>query len=63
MDINNFNFEGKKVLIRVDFNVPMAARGYTNNKTRVECRWSGGFDVTFGSSFEKIIGGWIDRSK
>ena len=35
-DINNFDFQGKKALIRVDFNVPMDAQGHVTDDTRMQ---------------------------
>jgi len=35
MDINNFDFKGKKVLIRVDFNVPMDKNRQVTDDTRL----------------------------
>ena len=37
--IDNFNFAGKKALIRVDFNVPLDENFRVTDNTRIEAKW------------------------
>ncbi|MDE6524380.1 MAG: phosphoglycerate kinase, partial [Paramuribaculum sp.] len=34
MTIDNFNFDGKKAIVRVDFNVPLDENGHITDDTR-----------------------------
>ena len=35
MKINDFNFAGKKAIVRVDFNVPLDKEGHVTDETRI----------------------------
>ena len=36
MTIENFNFAGKKAIVRVDFNVPLNENGIVTDETRIK---------------------------
>ena len=36
MTIENFNFAGKKAIVRVDFNVPLNENGVVTDETRIK---------------------------
>ncbi|MCX6278222.1 MAG: phosphoglycerate kinase [Bacteroidetes bacterium] len=66
--IDNYNFSGKKILIRVDFNVPMNAQFQITDTTRIDATiptinkiLSGGGSVILMSHLGRPKGGYEDK--